>query len=1176
MRRKEESEMMINGFYALCPRKGGYAQIPWESPPKGQFSITIRFLPDTPSPRGGLLSLGSALSVELYDGRLRLRAGGTDTTFNGTITARCENTVTVVCDGAKLTVYQNGISVIEKKETVTDSVSFLRIGESLDSVCILRSAIFHEPLSAADICKSLVSKNFPCHRKIDFTKKSLPADIMLCEAGIENCIYALACAEGGFSMDSVRLPREYTLSFSIYLSEKIPAEAVLFHTPKMRITLEDPFGIGRPKVVIRRMEHGTECQNATAFFLETRKWVTLTFVFSASDIRVYFDSQFMMSCSYESFEETGTVAVESFAGCLGACVIAGQAVPESEMASFLQRPFGAFDNDLLYLLDFSEYDPAEMWLESCKGKKLTPCGGIPVLLRGTDAPVCTDKRRGGPVSSREYSDFVNWQIGVLIRLLVEWLYEQLGIYPNRGIVDRSCNPWEIDVNLHQFIHRDILSMNEAQIVLCYHDDIGTERFTNLILAMKQNGTLKKLIAYLYQEDENQDSINDILYWLLAAALLAAAVAAVLSKPKWIPEPPDPPRDHHDSDDDDDDDDKKKKKTDVSIKQVSLNGGLPISYGPGNEGGIASVKAADEAPKENTAVFVRKGSISNPDLKVTLSFRGDKDEFEIFAENTNGRIISGCHESVSSDGNGQKTISLKIQTENFRENYGKCRETLSWRCQSKEGKHVTFLGNKNFDLYFLEGKPCGPWTAGIPIECLKLCADCAASAEGHSAGFFKDYIKYLEHGIQMQENTAAPERYVTQKAYSHIHTGKDEISVFDAAGFAKAYRHGKRDITKNDLLYSVVILCCLNGYQSVQALGLSSNISYESEDGKEETVPLLLRRSPLSEEIYCPDEKICWVLSASHSIYDFNLGADGLPFSKGNTKYITELSDTTHYREKYYAEGSYCGEACLLDKDSWRIGNVPSGNDAAVNEGLVNAAGDLPDRPGFGTVVLRGGVYIHDGRENLDHDTRIFMSSHLPGEEERQHFNAICHSISAQQMDLIIADICNNHVPDSLNYLNAFVDALYHGVAEEQEQEEFIQIYHQITNRLKATLHRCLAHNNMYTPDVVAHFSLLALSSPGNLRWGNSSRNIAVRNNFDPVMWFYFLSPDAQNVTHEGGLANPCRQGELLQKLHEHYPHLNIQNLPDDQPGFYLPSQEDGVRIQRLIDLGATVHIDANI
>lgn len=123
--------MMINGFYALCPRKGGYAQIPWESPPKGQFSITIRFLPDTPSPRGGLLSLGSALSVELYDGRLRLRAGGTDTTSNGTITARCENTVTVVCDGAKLTVYQNGISVIEKKETVTDSVSFLRISCSV-------------------------------------------------------------------------------------------------------------------------------------------------------------------------------------------------------------------------------------------------------------------------------------------------------------------------------------------------------------------------------------------------------------------------------------------------------------------------------------------------------------------------------------------------------------------------------------------------------------------------------------------------------------------------------------------------------------------------------------------------------------------------------------------------------------------------------------------------------------------------------------------------------------------------------------------------------------------------------------------------------------------------------------------------------------------------------------
>lgn len=55
------------------------------------------------------------------------------------------------------------------------------------------------------------------------------------------------------------------------------------------------------------------------------------------------------------------------------------------------------------------------------------------------------------------------------------------------------------------------------------------------------------------------------------------------------------------------------------------------------------------------------------------------------------------------------------------------------------------------------------------------------------------------------------------------------------------------------------------------------------------------------------------------------------------------------------------------------------------------------------------------------------------------------------------------------------------------------------------------------------------------------------------MWFYFLSPDAQNVTHEGRLNNPYGQGELLEKLHEHYPHLDIQNLPDDQPGFYLPS-----------------------
>lgn len=1149
---------MINGFYALYPQKGGYAQLPWESPPNGQFSITIRFLPDTSSLQSDLFSLDSALSVGLSDGNLRLRAGEAEITSSETITARCENIVTLVYDGTKLTVCQNSISVIEKQTTIQADISCLRIGGGPDPVCIFQTAIYHQPLSRTDICKSLVSKTFPCHRKIDFTVRSLPADITLHQSVIENCVYALACPEGGFSMDYVRLPREHTLSLSVYLFEKIPADMVLFHTPKTCIKLEDRFGIGRPKIVIERLDHSRKRETATAFFVETKKWVNLTFVFDTSDIYVYSDDQFMMNCSYESSEETGTAAIASFAGCLGSCVIAGHAVSEPEIPSFLQRRFGAFDSDLLYLCDFSKRDPDEIWLESCKGKKLTSCGGRSVLLLGTDAPVRTDKNRSGPVSDRKYSEFVNWQIGVLVRLLVEWLHEQLGIYPNKETVDRSCNPWKIDVNLHHFIHRDILSMNEAQLLLYHYDTIDEKMLSSLILAMKQNGTLRKLVEYLYQEDEKQDSVDDILYWLLSAALMAAAIAAVLTNLKLAPisSPPRPSKDH--DDDDHDDDDEKKKKTDVTIKQVSLKSDLRISYDMESSQGIAT----NEFQRGNAAVFVKTGNLSKPALEVTLAFRGDKDDFEISAENRDGRVISGCHESISADGNSQKTISLKIQPENFTKKYGKCRETLRWHCQSREGKQITFLEEMDFDLYFLEGKPCGPWSDTIPATCLDLCADCAGYAEGHSAGFFKDYINYIENSIQMNADT--------KRTCSRIQTEKGKISVFDADQFSRAYRRGTHNISQNDLLYSVAIFCYLNGNPDILTLGLSSGISYEV-DGKEKTAPLLMRTSSSSRELYCQDEAICWVLSSSKSIYDFRHEVTSLPFSKEGTKYITGPADTDCYREKYYVEGSYCGEVCSLDKNCWRIGSISSEVCSAANEEFADTVDGMPDTPGFGVVVPSAGGYIHQDRASLDRDTQLFMFS-LPTRNE--YFNTICHSISAHQIDLVIADICNHHAQESFNYLNTFVDALYHGVPEEREEEPFIQIYHQITNRLSATLHRCLTSGNEYTPYVVIHFSLLALSSPGNLRWGNSAWNIAISDNFDPVKWFYLLSADAQNATHEGGLDNPCENGALIEILRTRYQAdaQQIPDLQDNQPGFYLPHRDDGVRIQRLLDLGATVRI----
>lgn len=103
-------------------------------------------------------------------------------------------------------------------------------------------------------------------------------------------------------------------------------------------------------------------------------------------------------------------------------------------------------------------------------------------------------------------------------------------------------------------------MKEAQSLLCHYGNIIAEELLALIQAMKQNGTFKKLLDYLYQEDDGQSAVSDIL--LASAALLAALLAALgkaVTGMESIPKPPKAPQDDSDYDDDDDDDDEKKKK-----------------------------------------------------------------------------------------------------------------------------------------------------------------------------------------------------------------------------------------------------------------------------------------------------------------------------------------------------------------------------------------------------------------------------------------------------------------------------------------------------------------------------------------------------------------------------------------------------------------------------------------
>lgn len=74
---------------------------------------------------------------------------------------------------------------------------------------------------------------------------------------------------------------------------------------------------------------------------------------------------------------------------------------------------------------------------------------------------------------------------------------------------------------------------------------------------------------------------------------------------------------------------------------------------------------------------------------------------VYAENEKGKIIPSTQKSVSFNGHAPVNISLDVHPENFQNKYGKCCETLNWRCESKDGKQSQFLGETTYRFYFLE-------------------------------------------------------------------------------------------------------------------------------------------------------------------------------------------------------------------------------------------------------------------------------------------------------------------------------------------------------------------------------------------------------------------------------------------------------------------------------------------
>lgn len=239
------------------------------------------------------------------------------------------------------------------------------------------------------------------------------------------------------------------------------------------------------------------------------------------------------------------------------CTIVKYAVSETQITDFLENPPGIFSNDLLYLCDFS----GKELLESRCNKELSSHGAKIILARGTGALTNVKKKIAPPVNTRPYSEFVNWEIGVLLQLLVAWIHEQFGIYPNKGNIIMDKEPWEVEIGLRQFIHKEILSMPEAQELFINYDCITHEKLLNLIQAMEKNGTLKKLMEYLYQNDD-LDKLYEFIRELLKVAMIAAIILAIKTMLENIKPCPPPKRPSQpDLDDDDDDDDDKKEEKD---------------------------------------------------------------------------------------------------------------------------------------------------------------------------------------------------------------------------------------------------------------------------------------------------------------------------------------------------------------------------------------------------------------------------------------------------------------------------------------------------------------------------------------------------------------------------------------------------------------------------------------
>lgn len=1148
--------MNWNGFYALDFAGTGYAEFPWSVSGTNGFTIIIRCLTDCKEDSGTLLSLDQVFSAGLEKGYLCIEAGQTCIQAKERVPVRCWNKFTVAYDGTVIKAYCNNILLVETEAAISyEDARNLRAGQGFRDSYIQRIAQYDRCLAENEILAKLFQKKdngavWKADFGADTFERSNYRQEWLHGCCVKNLVYTLDCSEGKLAADMpIQLRPEYSILCTCCFWEIGQAEknvGKILSLPGLELSIRE----GDEEGYVFLSVSGGETPIEVYVRWGETLWMDLALISRADHLTLYMNGIQIGRANRGYPVCSGKVEFGKFSGYIDSCAVVDRAVTEEEIQKCRNCPPHVFDKDMRYLFCFAD----SIEKECCRGLLLVAEGSQVVLAKETGARVHpTGADAPGPARrEKEYSKFAKWQVETVLWLLVEWIANWVGKYPNRGVCKKD-GKLEIEEGLYAFTYREIVILPEAQELLANYDNLTEKLLLDLIYKMKETGALGKLLGYLYQEDEDWDSAAPLILALLLCAgiFLKPLTPALSAAIKAVPQnrPPEPPEDS-DDDDDDDDDEKKKKKTYLSICQTNIKGNVEIDFGVEKEG---------EKGKNRAAIYWEEGENSIK-LAVEISCKGEGGEFVIKAGSSSGSILKSAKDTRTLVAGQKTSVELTVSLRRTGRKYGKWKETVHWSSEAKdlqEGIQKKFLRDVEYEIHILEGKPCEPWEGKVGIECLELCAACAEYVGGDSQGFREDYAHWLRESsleiasLEDPARSGATERAVTGKAkrksYSRLPEGRTQKkAAFDAIRFSKDFPKNRGEIPAADLAYSYTLFCRLQGQQMnsiVLATGLKGSFLLESE-----------KKLPLRRIHYVN-------MDESDGIYDYALDSYRLPFSDDLRRDMVGRKNSGFYRENNYVYGSYC--TILATIPAWQLESLPEEGGIPVWEYISDLTELFSDR-NYGAVIRgENDRYILSSRDEWTQETK----NRFPKGDGWK--TSICHSISTNNIDRAVASLLNAYKDQRMIYgilverMGCLKEALWPDDYPNQREEDGL-VKGGMENLISKLCLNVRRENYENIDEFLSHLGCSMCNAPWNLRIGNSSWNSSIRERFDPSQWFYY---------GEEGISSDESQIGIMKNSENYYGEKNFDRIPMPQEyGFYLPNIQDGIRIHNF----KNAHVDQDV